>query len=134
MQIGCNVKRVQKRALAVFLSAGFAFANFALPSFAVDPPYQDEMERLGHIMGALYHLDAICVKSEQDWRADFAELMDLDDVNEDRRARLSASFNAGYEDYARLHFRCTPNARAQLQLFVAEGAEIARNIHTRYAE
>jgi uncharacterized protein (TIGR02301 family) len=123
------VKRVQKFALALLISAGFTSQ-----SIAVDPPYQQDMERLGHIMGALYHLDAICIKSEQDWRNDFAELMDLDEVDEDRRARLSAAFNTGYEDYARLHFRCTPNARAQLQLFIAEGAEITRNIHTRFAE
>lgn len=123
------MKRVLQLAIAVFLSAGIAS-----PVVAVDPPYQDDMERLGHIMGALYHLDAICLKSDQDWRGEFAELMDLDDVNEDRRARLAAAFNGGYEDYARLHFQCTTNARAQLKLFIAEGEQIARSIHTRFAE
>lgn len=101
---------------------------------AVDPPYQADMERLATIMGALYHLDDLCIQSGNNWRDEFAELMDLEEVDDDRRARLTASFNNGYYDFSRLHVRCTFNAQTAMQRFIEEGAAISKNIHTRFAE
>ena len=118
--------------LAVLIVSGLAFASDAAK--AVDPPYQADMERLAHIMGALYHLDHICLQSGQDWRNDFADLMELDEVDDDRRVKLVAAFNQGYSDYSRLHIKCTTNARELLQRFALEGEKISRNIHTRFAE
>jgi len=106
----------------------------ATQSLAVDPPYQQEMERLANIMGALYHLDELCLNSTIDWRQEFADLMELDEVDEDRQERLTAAFNNGYLDFSRLHVRCTANAETVTRRFVVEGAEITKNIHTRFAE
>ncbi|MCZ4271330.1 TIGR02301 family protein [Maritalea porphyrae] len=101
---------------------------------AVDPPYQQDLQRFATIMGALYHLDALCLNSGNNWRDEFAELLDLEEVDEDRRARLTAAFNSGYYDFNRMHVRCTPNAQLATKRFIAEGAAIAKNIHTRFAE
>ena len=122
-----------KRQLSA-ISIATCLAASSGAALAVDPPYQADMERLAHIMGALYHLDNICLKSGQDWRADFGELMDLDEVDDDRRARLTTEFNMGYQDYFRLHVKCTDNAKMLLQRFANEGEDISRNIHTRFAE
>jgi len=113
----------------------FGILLFHTPSvFAVDPPYQADMERLATIMGALYHLDDLCIQSGNNWRDEFAELMDLEEVDNDRRERLTASFNNGYYDFSRLHVRCTFNAQTAMQRFIEEGAAISKNIHTRFAE
>jgi uncharacterized protein (TIGR02301 family) len=119
-------KRVVFAAIIVLIAA--------FDAYAVDPPYQKDLERFATIMGALYHLDDLCVGSGNNWRDEFAELMDLEEVNDDRRARLTASFNDGYADFNRLHVRCTPNARLAIERFVVEGAAIAKNIHSRFAE
>ncbi|MGJ8527033.1 TIGR02301 family protein [Maritalea sp.] len=108
---------------------------FSTPNvLAIDPPYQEDMERFASIMGALYHLDDLCVQSGNDWRAEMDELMTLEEVDEDRRARLTGAFNDGYNDFSRFHVQCTQNARLAMERFVDEGANIAKNIHTRFAE
>lgn len=108
------------------LAAGSAIAN--------DPPYQRDMERLSEIMGSLYMLSPLCGDTESDWRGQMAELVALDEPEDDRRARLAGAFNAGYEAYARFHRSCTPSAEAAIGRLLTEGETLARDIHQRYAE
>lgn len=103
-------------------------------AIAVDPPYQADMERLSEIMGSLYMLAPLCGDTTTDWRSQMAELMALDEPEDDRRARLAGSFNAGYEAYARFHRSCTPAAEAAMGRLLSEGETLARDIHQRYAE
>ena len=81
--------------IALLLSLG------ALPARAIDPPYQQQMERLSEIMGSLYFLQPLCGNSSTDWRAQVADLIALDQPDEDRRQRLAGAFNVGYTAYAR---------------------------------
>lgn len=104
------------------------------PAWAIDPPYQGQMERLGEIMGSLYFLQPLCEPVAEDWRAQMAELIELDEPDEDRRQRLAGAFNVGYEAYARFHRACTPAAREALSRLLVEAEGIARDIHTRFAE
>lgn len=106
----------------------------ASPACALDPAYQPQMERLAEIMGALYHLDDLCMRSGVDWRLQLAELMDLDDVDNDRRERLAGAFNANYADFQQTHSRCTDSANMLTARFLDEGAKISYDIHIRYAE
>jgi uncharacterized protein (TIGR02301 family) len=121
--------RSQLGALAIALTVGFPGTILA-----VDPPYQAQMERLAEVMGSLYFLHPLCDAREIDWRAQMAELIELDSPDEDRRARLSGAFNAGYEAYARFHRTCTPSAREAIRRLLIEGEAAARDIHSRYAE
>ncbi|XKG99268.1 TIGR02301 family protein [Pelagibacterium halotolerans] len=101
---------------------------------AVDPPYQPQMERLAEILGSLYMLAPLCGQEEIDWRAQMAELIALDEPDADRRARLAGAFNAGYESYARFYRTCTPSAELALERLLTEGAALAQDIHTQFAE
>lgn len=104
------------------------------PVGAIDPPYQDEMQRLLEIMGSLYFLEPLCGEATADWRAEAADLVSLDAPDPDREQRLYGAFNEGYEAYARLHRYCTLAAReAMLRLF-DEAQTKAQDIHSRYAE
>jgi uncharacterized protein (TIGR02301 family) len=104
------------------------------PALAIDPPYQGQMERLSEILGSLYMLTPLCGDQTTDWRGQMAELIELDEPDEDRRARLAGAFNAGYEAYARFYRSCTPSAEAAITRLLTEGDSLARDIHQRYAE
>lgn len=104
------------------------------PALAIDPPYQRQMERLAEIMGSLYFLAPLCRAETEDWRAQMADLIALDEPDEDRRQRLSGAFNGGYEAFARFHRTCTPASREAMARLLDEAARLAREIHTRFAE
>lgn len=92
------------------------------------------MERLSEILGSLYFLQPLCQPGVEDWRAQMAELIALDQPDEDRRQRLAGAFNAGYEAYSRLYRVCTVSAAEALTRLLLEAEETARDIHSRFAE
>lgn len=119
---------------AQFLAATL-LVLMAGPALAVDPPYQEEMERLSEIMGSLYFLQPLCrPDAGADWRAEMGDLISLDQPDDDRRQRLAGAFNSGYEAYARLYRACTVSADEALTRLLVEAEKTARDIHTRYAE
>ena len=70
------MKKALALALALLMTA---------PALAIDPPYQRQMERLAEIMGSLYYLQPLCAAGDEDWRAQAAELIALDEPDDDRR-------------------------------------------------
>lgn len=101
---------------------------------AIDPPYQGAMQRLAEILGSLYFLQPLCGFHEENWRAHMADLIALDEPDDDRRQRLAGSFNTGYQSYARLYRSCTPSAQLAMTRLLEEAEDVARDIHSRYAE
>ena len=101
---------------------------------AVDPPYEQQMERLAEILGSLYLLQPMCQPGTEDWRQQMAELITLDEPDEDRRQRLAGAFNGGYTAFSRFHRQCTPASREALTRLLLEAQRLAREIHTRFAE
>lgn len=115
--------------------AGLLLATaLAAPAYAIDPPYQRQMERLAEVMGSLYYLQPLCKAGTEDWRAQMAELIGLDEPDEDRRQRLAGAFNNGYTAFSRFHRQCTPASREALTRLLQEAQRLARDIHTRFAE
>lgn len=128
MMFDFAVKPLRLLGLALLLSLA------ASPAWAIDPPYQRQMERLAEIMGSLYFLQPLCEAGTTDWRSQMEELIGLDQPDEDRRQRLAGAFNGGYTAFARFHRACTPAAREAFSRLLVEAQTIARDIHTRYAE
>jgi len=126
MDVFVTFRRLIAALIASLLLAG--------PGLAADPPYQRQMERLAEIMGSLYFLEPLCAGGDEDWRAQMAELIALDEPEEDRRQRLAGAFNGGYEAYARFHRTCTPSAHEAYMRLLAEAEGVAREIHARFAE
>ena len=104
------------------------------PALAIDPPYEPQMERLAEILGSLYFLNPLCKPGGTDWRQQLADLVKLDQPDEDRQQRLYGAFNAGFESYSRLYRSCTSAASEALARLLIEAEATARDIHTRYAE
>jgi uncharacterized protein (TIGR02301 family) len=111
-----------------------AMLAMPIPALAIDPPYEPQMERLAEILGSLYFLNPLCAAGSPDWRAQMAELVALDQPDEDRQQRLYGAFNGGFAAYSRLYRTCTPSAQEALTRLLIEGETVARDIHTRFAE
>ena len=104
------------------------------PALAVDPPYEPQMERLAEVLGSLYFLNPLCKPGATDWRQQLADLVRLDQPDDDRQQRLYGAFNQGYQAYSRLYRSCTTSAQEALGRLLIEAGTTARDIHTHYAE
>jgi uncharacterized protein (TIGR02301 family) len=124
-------KRMRLRPAVVLLCAMLALPS---PARAIDPPYQPQMQRLAEILGSLYFLNPLCSEATTDWRAQMADLVTLDQPDEDRQQRLYGAFNGGYQAFSRLYRTCTPSAEEALTRLLIEAEATARDIHTRFSE
>jgi uncharacterized protein (TIGR02301 family) len=122
------------RGLAVFFRIVLIMGALGQPALAVDPLYQPQLQRLMQVIGSLYFLQPLCGFKEQDWRLHGAELIELDQPNDDRRQRLTGAFNHGYQVYARLYLECTGSAQQAMGQLLEEAATLSRTIHARNAE
>jgi len=116
------------------LLIGAFLAGVVAPAWAVDPPYQGDMERLSEIMGSLYFLQPLCDPGTIDWRQQASDLITSDQPDEDRRQRLAGAFNTGYTGFSRFYRVCTPSAREAMSRLLTEAETLARDMHSRYAE
>jgi uncharacterized protein (TIGR02301 family) len=119
-----------------FRATALLLIVFAIPApvLAVDPPYEPQMERLSEILGSLYFLNPLCKPGGADWRGQMADLIKLDQPDEDRQQRLFGAFNSGFAAYSRLYRTCTPSAEEALSRLLIEAEATARDIHARFAE
>jgi uncharacterized protein (TIGR02301 family) len=115
------------RLAMLLLVLGFFGAPAPLAAQQPDSkPYDDKLNRLAEILGAVHYLRELCGANDgQLWRDRMRELMDGEGSSALRRARLTRSFNNGYRSYSRTYQSCTPTAETAIKRFLAEGSEIA---------
>ena len=100
----------------------------AAPALAApdSKPYDDRLFRLSEILGAVHYLRELCGAEEgQQWRERMAELVQSEGSTALRKAKLTRSFNKGYQSYSRTYNTCSPSAQSAINRFLAEGATIA---------
>ena len=100
----------------------------ALPLSAAQDskPYDDRLYRLSEILGAVHYLRELCGAEEgQQWRERMSELLQAEGSSALRKAKLTRSFNKGYQSYSRTYNTCSPSAQSAINRFLAEGAQIA---------
>jgi len=100
----------------------------ALPLSAAQDtkPYDDRLYRLSEILGAVHYLRELCGAEEgQQWRERMSELLQAEGSSALRKAKLTRSFNKGYQSYSRTYNTCSPSAQNAINRFLAEGAQIA---------
>lgn len=108
----------------------------ALPVRAQTPPapFDGDLQRLAEIMGSLHYLRAICgAKEGQKWRNEMQALIDAEAPSGERRRKIVAGFNRGYQGFQQTYRTCTPAADLAIRRYLDEGAKIAREITARYA-
>ena len=117
-----NITRALLAALVLFAGAN------ALPATAAPDgkPYDDRLFRLSEILGAVHYLRELCGAEEgQQWRERMSELVQSEGSTALRKAKLTRSFNKGYQSYSRTYNTCSPSAQNAINRFIAEGATIA---------
>ncbi|MDX2288979.1 MAG: TIGR02301 family protein [Hyphomicrobiaceae bacterium] len=92
-------------------------------------PYDDKLLRLSEILGAVHYLRELCGAGEgQLWRNQMRQLLTAEGSTALRRARLTRSFNQGYQSYSRTYNTCTPSAQTAIERFIAEAVALAEDL------
>jgi uncharacterized protein (TIGR02301 family) len=119
------------------LTIGSILLCLALPAQAQETapaPFDSDLQRLAEILGALHYLRAVCgTKEGQKWRNEMQALIDAEAPGGERRRKIVASFNRGYQGFQQAYRTCTPAADIAIRRYLDEGARIARDITARYA-
>jgi len=108
----------------------------ATPARADDTPapFDNDLQRLAEILGALHYLRGICNANEgQKWRDQMQSLIDAEVPDGERRRKIVASFNRGYRGFQQTYRSCTPAADIAIRRYLDEGSKISREITARYA-
>ncbi len=123
------MKRLFVLALTLLcFAAGPVRADDAAPA-----PFDRDLQRLAEILGALHYLRHVCGAHEgQKWRDEMQQLIDAEAPSGDRRRRIVASFNRGFQGFQQTYRTCTPAADLAIRRYLEEGARISRDITARY--
>jgi uncharacterized protein (TIGR02301 family) len=97
-------------------------------------PFDGDLQRLAEILGTLHYLRGICGTNEgPKWRNQMQALIDAETPSGDRRARMIAGFNRGYNGFQQTYRTCTPAASVAIRRYIEEGSKISRDLTARYA-
>lgn len=123
--------------MRVLVAGAFLFATLAGPAGAQSslPPYERDLLRLAEILGAVHYLRELCDADEgQTWRSMMQQLIDSENPTQERRAGLVDSFNRGYRGFEQSYHVCNETAVEVIDRYMAEGAEVAGQIASRYGQ
>jgi uncharacterized protein (TIGR02301 family) len=97
-------------------------------------PFDGDLQRLAEILGTLHYLRGICGANEgSKWRNEMQALIDAETPSGDRRTRMIAGFNRGYNGFQQTYRTCTPAASVAIRRYIEEGSKISRDLTARYA-
>ena len=97
-------------------------------------PFDNELQRFAEILGTLHYLRGICGSNEGNkWRNEMQALLDAETPSGERRARMIAGFNRGYNGFQQTYRTCTPAASLAIRRYLDEGLKISRDLTARYA-
>jgi uncharacterized protein (TIGR02301 family) len=97
-------------------------------------PFDNELQRFAEILGTLHYLRGICGSNEGNkWRNEMQALLDAETPAGERRARMIAGFNRGYNGFQQTYRTCTPAATLAIRRYIDEGLKISRDLTARYA-
>lgn len=124
---GCAVRPRSGRVVVVAVIITLVGLTTATAQQGSDAkPYDDRLNRLSEILGAVHYLRELCGGNDGlTWRDRMRELMDAEGTSALRRANLTRSFNQGYASYSRTYKTCTPSAQTTISKFITEGVQIA---------
>ena len=128
---------MRKQLLAAILLLAACGAGFQAPHARAQDaaaPFDGDLQRLAEILGALHYLRGICGTNDgQKWRTEMQALIEAETPSGDRRTRMIASFNRGYNGFQQTYRTCTPAAHIAIKRAIDEGAKISRDLTARYA-
>jgi uncharacterized protein (TIGR02301 family) len=122
-----------KRLFAVLILICLSLAGPARGQDA-PAPFDGDLQRLAEILGALHYLRGVCGSNEGGkWRNQMQALIDAETPTGERRTRMIAAFNRGYNGFQQTYRTCTPAALVAIRRYIDEGSKISRDLTARYA-
>jgi uncharacterized protein (TIGR02301 family) len=122
-----------KRILAALILVSACISGPA-PAQDAAAPFDGDLQRLAEILGTLHYLRGVCGSNEGlKWRNQMQALIDAETPTGDRRARMIAGFNRGYNGFQQTYRTCTPAATVAIRRYIEEGSKISRDLTARYA-
>ena len=108
-----------------------------LPKPAAEPPpapYEPQLLRLSEMLGALAFLRELCGAQQdgEELRKQMAALIEVEATTAARRARFAGAYNKGFRGFEQTYRTCTANAELVVSRYLEEGAQIAREVASRY--
>lgn len=133
---GSRVKRLFfLLAIALVLAQGIPAGRAQESPAPLEPAYDPQLLRLSEILGSVFYLRRLCGAAEGNlWRDQMQALIDAENPDPERRARMVDSFNRGYQGFRSVYRTCTPAATAAIDRYLAEGAKISRDVTARYGK
>jgi uncharacterized protein (TIGR02301 family) len=104
----------------------------AAPVHAAEAPYDAKLLRLAEVLGSLHYLRTLCGEKGNPWREQMQKMLETENPEPDRRARLVARFNHGYRSFAAVHVTCTDTAISAIERYKKEGEALTGEIVVRY--
>jgi uncharacterized protein (TIGR02301 family) len=107
----------------------------AQPTEPPAPIYDAKLLRLSEILGALSFLRDLCGDSDGPaWRNEMNALLEAEKPAPQRRNRLIARFNHGFETFNAVYRYCTPSAELSIARYLKEGEALASDVRNRYRQ
>ena len=102
---------------------------------SLPPAYDDVMMRLAEMLGALHYLRELCGAKEGSlWRDQMQELIEKEEPDETRKAKLVSRFNRGFRSYQEIHRECTDTAAEAANRYLRQATRLAAEIPGRYGQ
>jgi uncharacterized protein (TIGR02301 family) len=120
---------------ALALAGGAAAQDGGAGTELPPPIYEDKLLRLAEILGSLSFLRDLCGESDGvAWRSEMNALLEAEEPGPQRRQRLVARFNHGFETFNAIYRSCTPSARLAISRYLREGQQLAAEVRSRYSQ
>lgn len=116
----------------VFIIATCLLGTANISAHADDAPYDGKMLRIAEVLGSLHFLRNLCGEESLVWREQMDELIAKENPAEEERLRLISNFNRGYRGYSDTYTRCTSSALAAIDSYMKEGAQLTKELVSRY--
>lgn len=104
----------------------------AMPARAEIVPYEKQLLRLSEILGSIHYLRTLCGEKDGGWRQQMETLLETENPEPVRRARMVASFNRGYRTFSSIYKSCTKSATTAIERYMREGELLTKEVVVRY--
>ncbi len=102
------------------------------PSRAAEGAYEPQLMRLAEILGSLHFLRNLCGEEGDGWRRQMEALLQSENPEPMRRARMVARFNHGYAAFEANYTVCTEAAAEAVRRYMREGEALTRDAVGRF--
>lgn len=118
--------------LTAFLAAISMALLVSIAARGAEAPYEKQLLRLAEVLGSVQYLRNLCGEEGNQWRDRMQALLESEDPDPARRARLVASFNHGYRTFRDSYAHCTASALEAIRRYMQEGETLSGDIASRY--